>query len=139
VDKARALDIAITAIFREILREEPGFVERVLAAPPPSEPQGPQPRFDFDESADTCTHGGVTIYKVDCPEHGPDGTGPAPTAEELDDMTSETHEEANPMIARARRIARQRERQAAEERVYAEDLPMGGMGPPPEEPPPLVV
>jgi hypothetical protein len=65
--------------------------------------------------------------------------GPAPTAEELDDITNETADEGNPLIAKARRIREQRERAAKNERLYPEDLEMRGMGPPPPDDPPLVV
>lgn len=136
--KAEALHIAFTAIVRELLRED--HVVEYVAPRPAEELQdpNPQPRFDFDESADTCTHNGITIYKVDCPVHNPEMQG-AVTAEELDDLTSETFAEENPMIARARRLAEQKRRQeAGSERLFPEDLPnMKGAGPPADEPPPV--
>jgi hypothetical protein len=137
VDKERALHIAMTAMIREILRDE-GDENQANTAPPSEPNQGPpQPRFDFTDD-DLCEHNGMLMERAKCPVHSDEAQQPV-SAEELDDMTRETFEEENPMIARARRLAEQRQRQAAEERVYAEDNPMSGAGPPREEPPPLVV
>ena len=140
MNKERALDIAITAMFREILREDdtPRGVQLPMpGAPPPDDDPNPHPQFDFDES--TCEHGGLVIDRSMCPIHGPGATGPAPSAEELDDMTGETFDEGNPHIARARRKKALEERRAAQQRLYPEDLPMAGMGPPDPDNPPLVV
>jgi hypothetical protein len=137
VDKERALHIAMTAIMREIMRDEG---DNRANTPPPSEPtQGPpQPRFDFTDD-DLCEHNGMLMERAKCPVHSDEAQQPV-TAEELDDMTRETFEEENPMIARARRLAEQRQRQEAQQRLYPEDLEnMKGMGPPPPEEPPLVV
>jgi hypothetical protein len=140
VNKADALHIAMTAIMREILREDgPGAIVPApgLHAPPPEDDPNPRPQFDFDES--TCTHGDLVVDRSICPVHGPGATGPAPSAEELDDMTGETFDEGNPLIARARRKKALEERRAAQQRLYPEDLPMAGMGPPDPDNPPLVV
>lgn len=139
MNKAQALDIAITAMFREILREdEPnGYIPREVIPKDGPEPGIPKPLFDFVDD-DFCEHNGHLVPKATCPVHGPESET-VPTAEELDDMTSETFEEENPMIARARRLAEQKLRQQSQERVYAEELPMGGAGPPPDVPPNLVV
>jgi hypothetical protein len=138
MNKADALMIFATAIMREILREDDGPREL-----PPTDPRSridddpnPRPQFDFDES--TCEHGGLVIERAACPIHGPGATGPAPTAEELDDITSETHEEANPLIARARRKKALEERQRAQRGLYAEDIPMSGLATPPGDPPLIV-
>ena len=141
MDKARALDIAMTAIMREILREDETHFSSRGPRPPriddPPEDPNPHPQFDFDES--TCEHGGLVIDRSVCPIHGPGATGPAPTAEELDDMTGETFDEGNPLIARARRKKALEERRLAQQGLYAEDIPMGGLvGRPPDDPP-LVV
>jgi hypothetical protein len=144
MNKAQALDIAITAMFREILREDgenrENLPDPVTARPPDEGP--PMPRFDFDESADDpngfCEHGGMRIPRAQCPVHGPDAETTV-SAEELDDLTNETHEEANPLIARARRLAEQQRRQQGSERLFPEDIPMSGLGPPNELPPNLVV
>ena len=130
----------MTAIMREILREDgPGAIVPAPGphAPPPEDDPNPRPQFDFDES--TCEHGGLVIDRSMCPIHGPGATGPAPSAEELDDMTGETFDEGNPLIARARRKKALEERRAAQQRLYPEDLPMAGMGPPDPDNPPLVV
>jgi hypothetical protein len=140
VNKERALDIAITAMFREILRDsdEPRGAQLPMpGAPPPEDDPNPRPQFDFDES--TCEHGGLVINRSVCPIHGPENMGPAPTAEELDDIVNETQDEGNPLIARARRKKALEERRAAQQRLYPEDLPMAGMGPPDPDNPPLVV
>lgn len=140
--KAEALAIFTRELVRELLREDsPTDLAGLMGQrhpPPLDEDPNPQPRFDFDESADTCTHNGITIYKVDCPVHNPEMQG-AVSAEELDDLTSETFAEENPMIARARRLAEQKRRQeAGSERLFPEDLPnMKGAGPPADEPPPV--
>jgi hypothetical protein len=129
--KAEALTIFATAIVREILREdaEPR-VPDVPRGTPPDEPSGPQPRFDFDESGDVCEHGGIYIPKETCPVHGP-GAQEGVTAEELDDMTSD---EAPAPIQRARRLAEQNRKRAQKERLFPEDLPMSGLGPPEDLP-----
>jgi hypothetical protein len=140
VNREQALHIAVTAIMREILREDgPGAIVPApgLHAPPPDDDPNPHPQFDFDES--TCEHGGLVIDRSVCPIHGPENMGPPPTAEELDDMTGETFDEGNPLIARARRKKALEERRAAQQRLYPEDLPMAGMGPPDPDNPPLVV
>lgn len=130
----------MTAIMREILREDgPGAIVPApgLHAPPPEDDPNPHPQFDFDES--TCEHGGLVIDRSMCPIHGPENMGPPPTAEELDDMTGETFDEGNPLIARARRKKALEERRLAQQGLYAEDIPMGGLvGRPPDDPP-LVV
>jgi hypothetical protein len=140
VNKSEALHIAMTAIMREILREDgPGAIVPApgLHAPPPEDDPNPHPQFDFDES--TCTHGDLVVDRSICPVHGPGATGPAPSAEELDDMTGETFDEGNPLIARARRKKALEERRLAQQGLYAEDIPMGGLvGRPPDDPP-LVV
>lgn len=128
--KAEALHIFATAITREILRgqDEP---EQVTPAQPEAPYEGPpQPRFDFDESADVCEHGGMRIPRSECPVHG-DEANMDVTPEELDDITSE---EAPGPISRAKRIAEQRRKQAETERVYPEELPMSGLGPPQDLP-----
>lgn len=137
MNQERALHVFATAIVREILRvsEDELPIISDVALPQEPAPGTPTPRFDFDESADTCEHNGMLFDRNLCPVHGPEGTAPAPTAEELDDLTRETFEEENPMIARARRLAAQKKRQEGQERVYAEELPMSGAGPPPEIPP----
>lgn len=135
--KPEALHIAMTAIMREFLREDgPLLPDFAAGPPPPIEPTGPQPRFDFVDD-DFCEHNGHLVPRATCPVHGPDGEV-VPTAEELDDLTTETFEEENPMIARARRLAERQMRQQSE-RLFPEDLPMAGAGPPPEIPPNLVV
>lgn len=139
MNKAQALDIAITAMFREIMREDDGSP---LPAPPwpgtpPEDPRQPTPQFDFDES--TCEHAGLVINRSACPIHGPEAMGPAPTAEELDDITGETHDEANPLLAKAKRVREQRERLQRQGPLYAEELPMAGLVSPPSDEPPLVV
>jgi hypothetical protein len=139
VNKREALDIAITAMFREILREdsENRASVPVTAPPPMNDDPNPRPQFDFDES--TCEHGGLIIDRSVCPIHGPGAMGPPPTAEELDDITDETVEEANPLIARAERKRRQRETAQRNTPLYPEEIPMSGIvGRPPDEPP-LVV
>jgi hypothetical protein len=109
----------------------------VPAKPPESaEPAAPQPRFDFVPESDleyngnVCFHGGVAFSREACPEHGPLAEE-TPTAQELDDMASES--EPAP-ISRARRLAEQKARQARTERLWPEDLDMKGMGPPPDLP-----
>jgi len=142
MNKAEALHIAMTAIMREILREddrkEPGSpYAGGNVPPPPDDDPNPRPQFDFDES--TCEHGGLVIDRSMCPIHGPGATGPAPTAEELDDMTGETFDEGNPLIARARRKKALEERRAAQQRLYPEDLPMSGLAGPTDDGPQIVV
>ena len=143
MNKAEALHIAMTAIMREILREDgpttdlAGLMGQRDLPPPPLVDPNPHPQFDFDES--TCTHGDLVVDRSICPVHGPGATGPAPSAEELDDMTGETLDEGNPLIARARRKKALEERRLAQQGLYAEDIPMGGLvGRPPDDPP-LVV
>lgn len=135
MNKREALDIAITAMFREILREDAPEAQpdgRDTRSEAHDDPN-PRPQFDFDES--TCEHGGLVIDRSLCPIHGPSAQGPV-TPEELDDITSETHDEANPLIARAQRRAKMREERAANQRLYPEDLPnMKGMGPPIDDDP----
>ena len=143
MNKERALDIAITAMFREILREDgpttdlAGLMGQRDLPPPPVDDPNPRPQFDFDES--TCEHGGLVIDRSMCPIHGPGATGPAPSAEELDDMTGETFDEGNPLIARARRKKALEERRAAQQRLYPEDLPMSGLAGPTDDGPQIVV
>jgi hypothetical protein len=140
--KEQALMAFATAIVREILREEPNADDVIPATARQTAPDEgpPMPRFDFDESADDfCEHGGMRIPRAQCPVHGPDAETTV-SAEELDDLTNETHEEANPLIARARRLAEQQRRQQGSERLFPEDMPnLKGMGPPEELPPNLVV
>ena len=138
-DKAEALAIFATALMREILREDEPAPEPVALNPAPQDPSPepprsgdeapgtPMPLFDFDESNDVCEHNGVWIPRASCPEHGP-GADVVPTIEELDDMDSE---EVSGPIARARRIAENKAKQEAQKRLFPEDLPMRGMGPPP--------
>jgi len=138
-DKAEALAIFATALMREILREDESAPEPVALNPAPQDPSPepprsgdeapgtPMPLFDFDESNDVCEHNGVWIPRESCPEHGP-GADVVPTIEELDDMDSE---EVSGPIARARRIAENKAKQEAQKRLFPEDLPMRGMGPPP--------
>jgi hypothetical protein len=126
-----ALAIFAAAIVREILREDdapstpapqtPGSVD---------EPSGPQPKFDFDESNDVCEHGGVYFDRKTCPVHGEDAQADV-TPEELDDITSD--EESGPIL-RARRLAEQNRKRAAKERLFPEDIPMSGLGPPEDLP-----
>jgi hypothetical protein len=134
VNKERALHIAFTAIVRELLRDggDEGPYDRELGehAPPIDGPQGPQPRFDFDESNDVCEHNGVLIPRAQCPVHGPEAEY-VPSAEELDDINSD--EPPSP-IARAERIRKQREKNAGKERLFPEDIPMSGLGPPQDMP-----
>jgi hypothetical protein len=139
LNKAEALSIFATAIVREILREGPEPYETAailpIVEPPPD--NNPRPQFDFDES--TCEHGGLVIERAACPIHGP-GAQEEVSAESLDDITSETHEEGNPLIARARRKKALEERRLAQQGLYAEDIPMSGLGPPiPDNIPPPVV
>jgi hypothetical protein len=133
VNKREALEIFATAFVRELLREDaPTTALRGTdPLPDPHDDPNPQPRFDFDESNDYCEHSGYYIPKIICPEHGPQATEePAPTAEELDGIAGE----APPpnIIARAERARARREKQAANERLFPEDIEMRGMGPPPE-------
>lgn len=134
----------MTAIMREILRndeyvDEPHpDVERIHQnLEHEQEPVSPTPRFDFDESSDVCYHNGIAIPRDECPEHSDEAQRPV-SAEELDDITGETTEEENPMIARARRLAQQQNRQHSE-RLFPEEIPMSGAGPPPDIPPNMVV
>ncbi|MGO9000192.1 MAG: hypothetical protein ACLQVI_43240 [Polyangiaceae bacterium] len=145
MNKREALEVFVTALVRELLRED----EPLPDAPPspPSSPSGPfgaagpQPRFDFTpdsdaqygEQSETCEHGGILFERELCPLHGPSAEVP-PTAEELDDMASE---EVSQPVARAQRIheqqiAEQKARVARGERLWPEDLEMRGMGPPPD-------
>jgi hypothetical protein len=136
--KEQALMAFATAIVREILREgpEPYETAAILPTVEPPPDNNPRPQFDFDES--TCEHGGLVIERAACPIHGPSAQEEV-SAESLDDITSETHDEGNPLIARARRKKALEERRAAQQRLYPEDLPMAGMGPPDPDNPPLVV
>ena len=129
--KAEALMVFATAIVREILREdgEPQAPE-VPRETPSDEPSGPQPKFDFDESNDVCEHGGVYFDRNLCPVHGPQAQAEV-SAEELDDLTSD---EAPAPIQRARRLAEQNRKRAQKERLFPEDLPMSGLGPPEDLP-----
>ncbi len=135
--KAEALAIFTRELVRELLREDepaPAPAPAAASSQPDPGPAWAQPRFDFDPSSDqefcaqpeTCEHGGVLLNRAECPVHGPSAQV-APTAEELDDIASE--EVAAP-IARARRLAEQKARQARTERLFPEDLPLRGMGPP---------
>jgi hypothetical protein len=133
--KAEALAIFTRELVRELLREdEPTPAPAAAPSQPDPGPGWAQPRFDFDPSSDqefgaqpeTCEHGGVLLNRAECPVHGP-AAQVAPTAEELDDIASE--EVAAP-IARARRIAEQREKKRRSERLFPEDLEMRGMAPP---------
>jgi hypothetical protein len=137
-DKAEALAIFATALMREILREDaspPPPVELMPGPDPSAEsprsedeaPGTPMPLFDFDESNDVCEHNGIWIPRETCPEHGP-GADVVPTIEELDDMESE---DVSGPIQRARRIAENKAKQEGKQRLFPEDLPMRGMGPPP--------
>ncbi len=134
--KAEALAIFTREFTRELLREDGprggSFSETDPLNLAGSDPN-PRPQFDFDESV--CEHGGLMIDRALCPVHGPDATGPAPTAEELDDITSETHDEANPLIAKAERLRRQREARQAQQRLYPEEIPMSGLATPPGDAP----
>lgn len=139
MNKREALDIAITAMFREILREDGEYV-KVPPGPPygPPEPHQPTPQYDFVDD-DFCEHNGHLVPKATCPVHGPESET-VPTAEELDGLTGDdSFEEENPMIARARRLAAQKQRQESQQREWPEELPMSGAGPPPDIPPNLVV
>lgn len=133
MNKAQALDIAITAMFREILREDDlGFPPVSLIPKDASErDRPPEPRFDFDESGDVCEHGGVWIDRATCPIHSDEAKEYVPTAEELDDLVSE---EDPGMLQRAARLRQQRERVASVGPLFPEDLPMKGMGPPADLP-----
>jgi hypothetical protein len=133
------LAVFATAIVRELLRE-PVYEDDVAPATQrvrEETPRPPQPQFDFDES--TCEHGGLIIDRSVCPIHGPGAMGPPPTVEELDDITDETVEEANPLIARAERKRRQRETAQKNTPLYPEDIPMSGVAGRPPDDPPLVV
>lgn len=137
MNKREALGIAITAMFREILREDdPTENKQFHGSDPLPEPGMPRPQFDFVDD-DFCEHNGHMVPRASCPVHGPDAET-VPTAEELDDLTSETFEEENPLIARARRLAERQLRQQSD-RLFPEDIPMAGAGPPPDIPPNLVV
>jgi hypothetical protein len=134
VNKAEALSIFATAFVRELLRDDepPPAHTNGYAAPTPDDDPNPQPRFDFDESNDYCEHSGYYIPKIICPEHGPQATeDPAPTAEELDGIAGE--DPPPNIIARAERARARREKQAANERLFPEDIEMRGMAPPPPE------
>ena len=130
-------------MFREILREDGPTTDLAglmgqRQPPPPEDDPNPHPQFDFDES--TCEHGGLVIDRSMCPIHGPENMGPPPTAEELDDLTNETFEEGNPLIARARRKAEQQRRREAQAGQYPDERnPLSGLGPPDPDSPPLVV
>lgn len=130
--KAEALHVFATAIMRELLREDGENVAYTAGAPPPPDepPSGPQPRFDFDESNDVCEHGGIYFDRKLCPVHGDDAQAPV-SDQELDDITSDEPPNA---VLRAQRLAEQRAKRAAMQRLFPEDLPMSGMGPPEDLP-----
>ena len=128
--KAEALTIFATAIVREILREDDAPLQASSSPVPDDSPSGPQPRFDFDESPDLCEHGGVWFDRKTCPVHGDEAQSEA-TPEELDDITAD--ETPAPML-RARRLAEQKAKRANSERLFPEDLPMSGLGPPQDIP-----
>lgn len=129
MNKLEALHVAVTAFVREMLREDPETVEYRPPTPAVDPNTPPEPRLDFDESNLVCEHGGVYFAREECPVHGPSAQEGV-TAEELDDIT--TDEVAAP-IQRAHRIAEQRAKAQETKRLFPEDLPMSGMGPPPEE------
>lgn len=135
--KAEALAIVATAFMREMMREDDAPARLPKPEPPSDDDLPPQPRFDFDESnePDVCIHGDLKIPRDVCPIHGPAMEEPV-TDGELDGMTSEGEPEASGPIGRAQRARRQREAREKAERVHAEELPMSGMGPPPEDLPP---
>lgn len=107
-DKAReALEVVVRSAVREILETEDDGPFAPLAPPHSEPPTAPFPRFDFVPEMD----------------------GPAPTAEELDDLTSE--EPANPIT----RAARLKEKHAREkQRLFPEEIPLRGMAPPEDVP-----
>lgn len=138
VTGAEKLAIVASVIMREILRDDEPTPEPVALNPAPQGPPPPpgpqdngtgwaQTQLDFDQSNDVCEHNGVWIPRESCPEHGP-GADVVPTIEELDDMESE---DVSGPIARARRIAENKAKREAKQRLFPEDLPMRGMGPPP--------
>jgi hypothetical protein len=138
VTGAEKLAIVASVIMREILRDDEPTPEPVAlnpapqGPPPPPEPQDngtgwAQTQLDFDQSNDVCEHNGVWIPRESCPEHGL-GADIVPTIEELDDMESE---DVSGPIQRARRIAENKAKREAKQRLFPEDLPMRGMGPPP--------
>lgn len=134
MNKAEALHIAFTAIVRELLREDdklpgPPYAPANFRAAAEAGP--PQPQFDFDESNDVCEHGGVWIERATCPVHSDEAKEYVPTAEELDDITSDDSPE---VLQRAARLKAQRERAASVGPLFPEDLPMRGMGPPADLP-----
>ncbi len=107
VDKREALRIFTQAFVRELLRED----EDVVATSPPPDPDegGPwvaTPQFDFAAEPD-----------------------PVPSDVELDDAVSEDASAAA-RAARRRAILEARQR----ERLFPEDLPMSGLGPPEDLP-----
>ncbi len=124
--KAEALHIAMTAIMREILREDDAQTPGSVVGEYPNPPAGPMPQFDFDASDETCEHNGVYIDRSLCPIHGPHAQTEV-TPEELDDITSD---EPSAPVLRARRLAEQNARRARQEKAYPEDLPMSGLAPP---------
>jgi hypothetical protein len=137
--KAEALVVAFArGLMRELLADEKPVKAPAKAAAPrrsrnvkpkaQEEDPNPQPRFDFDESNDVCLHGDLYIPKAACPIHGPAAQNGVTDAE-LDDITSEG---SSNLISRAERLRERREKQAANERDFAEEVPMRGMGPPPE-------
>jgi hypothetical protein len=135
------LAVFATAIVRELLREsvyEDDVVPATARQPVDPDPN-PHPQFDFDESGDVCEHNGIWLPKHLCIIHGAEAQAPAPTDEELEDITGETAAEANPLIARAERKRRQRETAQRNTPLYPEEIPMSGVvGRPPDDPP-LVV
>lgn len=121
--KSEALAIFATAIIRELVDDEtPGSVDEVPRETP-AEPSAPQPRFDFDESNDVCEHNGVYIQRATCPIHGPNAQADV-SPEDLDSLTGE-----QPELHR-----RQRKPRVAPERLFPEDIPMSGLGPPDDLP-----
>jgi hypothetical protein len=106
VDKERALAIFTREFVRELLRgdEEPESITPSFIAGPPDGPTMATPQFDFDEE-------------------------PVSEAE----LDAALGDEGDEVIARARRRATiLAQRQA--ERLWPEDLPMGGLGPPEDLP-----
>jgi hypothetical protein len=152
-DKAReALEIVVRAAVREILStpDEPIPVLPAPASPvPPPEASDVwvQPRFDFDPSTDDqfepeqaedpglppetelCNHGGVWYLKKDCIEHREQ---PAPSIAELDAL----HSDGGEFESSITRAQRKREAETAKrrhERLFPEEIPMRGLGPPDED------
>lgn len=138
MNKADALTIFVRALMRELLADDkpaktvavgPRKPRVPKARPQPEEDPNPQPRFDFDESNDSCLHGDLWIPKAACPIHGPSAQNGVSDIE-LDAIAGD---ELPAPLARAKRIAEQRLAQEREGRLFPEELGnMKGMGPPPE-------